>query len=112
MTALGYKNNMSWESSSDEVPTKVIMNSVNCSLLAAGKATLSSVDVGKLVRLAFGSTVERKSARVQGYRSYVYCGIRRKSDHEESPAKHVLAYKSHQRILHHRPLTIYYELHN
>ncbi len=63
------------------------MNSVNCSLLAAGKTTLSSVDVGKLVRLAFGSTVERRSARVQGCRSYVYCGIRRKSDHEESPTK-------------------------
>ena len=28
-----------------------------------------------------------KSARVQGCRSYVYCGIRRKSDHEKSPAK-------------------------
>ena len=63
------------------------MNSVNCSFLAAGKATLSSVDVGKLVRLAIGSTVERKSARVHGCRSYVYRGIRRKSDHEESPAK-------------------------
>ena len=50
-------------SSSDRVPTKVVMNSVNCILLAAGKATLSSVDVGKLVRLAFRSNVERKSAR-------------------------------------------------
>ena len=74
-------------SSSDKVPTTVVMNSVNCNLLASGKATLSSVDVSRLVRLAFGSTVERKSARVQGCRSCVYCGIRKKSDHEASPPK-------------------------
>lgn len=43
---------------------------------------LSPSDIGKLIHVAFGSdsSVDRKSVRVQGGRSYMYCGIRRKRE--------------------------------
>ena len=63
---------------SERVLTKDVLDSVNRSLLSTGEVALSPSEVGRLVRLAFGPQVDRKSAKVHGVRSYVYCGIRKK----------------------------------
>ena len=63
--------------------TKDVLDCMNVALEAAGEAAISSSDIGKLIQVAFGSAnkVHRKNVRVQGSRSYMYCGIRNKTDH-------------------------------
>ena len=63
--------------------TKDVLDCMNVAIEAAGEAAISSSDIGKLIQVAFGSAnkVHRKNVRVQGSRSYMYCGIRNKTDH-------------------------------
>ena len=63
--------------------TKDVLDCMNVALESAGEAAISSSDIGKLIHVAFGSAnkVHRKNVRVQESRSYMYCGIRKKTDH-------------------------------
>ena len=80
---------------SDRVLTKDVLEAVNRSLLQTGETGLTPSDVGRLVRLAFGPSVERKSAKIQGTRSYMYCGIGKKAT-EDAAKRPCLVGASHE----------------
>ena len=63
--------------------TKDVLVCMNVALESAGEAAISSSDIGKLIQVVFGSAnkVHRKNVSVQGSQSYMYCGIRKKTDH-------------------------------